>query len=75
MLVVLNEAAYQTHVGALRDGGILVYNAEDFDVTSNGNTLGLEVMKMARSTGNPRAANMVVIGAVAALGGMPPDEG
>ena len=73
VLVVLNEAAYQTHVGALRDGGILVYNAEDFDVTSNGRTLGLEVMKMARSTGNPRAANMVVIGAVAALGGMPPD--
>ena len=73
ILVALNEQAYETHVSDLREGGIVVYNAEDFEITSNGRAIGLDVMQLARSTGNPRAANMVVIGAVAALGGMPAD--
>lgn len=73
VLVVLNRDAYEEHIGDLRDGGVLVYNAEDFELDTNGNAIGLAVEELARSTGNPRAANMVVIGAVAALGGMPPD--
>ncbi len=73
VLVVLNREAYEDHIAELRDGGVLVYNAEDFELESNGNAIGLAVDELARSTGNPRAANMVVIGAVAALGGMPPD--
>ena len=73
VLVVLNREAYEDHISELRDGGVLVYNAEDFELESNGNAIGLAVDELARSTGNPRAANMVVIGAVAALGGMPPD--
>ena len=71
VLVVLNRDAYEHHIGELRDGGVLVYNAEDFELDSNGSAIGLDVEALARSTGNPRAANMVVIGAVAALGGMP----
>ena len=73
VLVVLNREAYEDHIGDLRDGGVLVYNAEDFELESNGSAIGLAVDELARSTGNPRAANMVVIGAVAALGGMPPE--
>ena len=71
ILVVLNREAYEHHIGELRDGGVLVYNVEDFELESNGNAVGIDVEELARSTGNPRAANMVVIGAVAALGGMP----
>lgn len=71
ILVVLNREAYESHIGELREGGVLVYNAEDFDLDSDGNAVGIDVEELARSTGNPRAANMVVIGAVAALGGMP----
>ena len=73
VLVVLNEGAYETHIPDLREGGIVVYNAEDMEITNNPNAIGLNVMELARSTGNPRAANMVVIGAVAELGGMPAD--
>jgi 2-oxoglutarate ferredoxin oxidoreductase subunit alpha len=73
ILVVLNREAYENHIGELREGGVLVYNAEDFELESNGNAVGIAVDELARSTGNPRAANMVVIGAVAALGGMPPE--
>ncbi len=71
VLVVLNRDAYEHHIGELRDGGVLIYNAEDVELDTNGNMIGLDVEALARSNGNPRAANMVVIGAVAALGGMP----
>ena len=71
ILVVLNREAYESHISELRDGGVLVYNAEDFELDTNGSAIGMDVDAIARSTGNPRAANMVVIGAVAALGGMP----
>ena len=71
VLVVLNREAYEDHIGELREGGVLIYNAEDFELDTNGSMIGLAVEELARSTGNPRAANMVVIGAVAALGGMP----
>ena len=71
VLVVLNREAHERHEGELRDGGVLIYNSEDFELESEGSAIGIDVDQLARSTGNPRAANMVVIGAVAALGGMP----
>ena len=71
VLVVLNREAHERHEGELRDGGVLIYNSEDFELESEGSAIGIDVDRLARSTGNPRAANMVVIGAVAALGGMP----
>ena len=55
ILVVLNREAYESHVSELRDGGVLVYNAEDFELESNGSAVGIAVDELARSTGNPRA--------------------
>ena len=71
VLVALNRQAYETHIGDLREGGILVYNAKDFDTDPAGSTIGLDVDALARSTGNPRAANIIMIGAVAQLASMP----
>ncbi|MCY4615121.1 MAG: 2-oxoacid:acceptor oxidoreductase family protein, partial [Chloroflexi bacterium] len=34
VLVVLNREAYEDHIAELRDGGVLVYNAEDFELES-----------------------------------------
>lgn len=73
VLVALNRSAYEDNVPDLRDGGIVIYSAEDFDIQGNGRAIGLEVNALARSTGNARAANMVVIGAVAQLASMPAD--
>ena len=70
VLVAFNEEAYETHAEDVRDGGVIIYNADDFTMTDP-RSFGLAVDTLARSTGNNRAANMVVIGALAQLVHMP----
>ena len=71
VLVALNRYAYDYNLDDLREGGVVIYNSEEFELDGIGNSLGLEVDKMARETGNPRAANMIMIGAVGQLASMP----
>ena len=33
MLVAFNEEAYETHADEVRDGGVIIYNADDFTMT------------------------------------------
>ena len=73
VLVALNRQAYENHISDLRDGGILIYNSKDFDTAPGGSAIGLDVDALARSTGNPRAANIIMIGAIAELASMPAD--
>ncbi len=70
VLVAFNEEAYETHAEEVRDGGVIIYNADEFTMTDP-RSFGLAVDTLARSTGNNRAANMVVIGALAQLVHMP----
>ncbi len=70
VLVAFNEEAYETHAEEVRDGGVIIYNADEFTMTDP-RSFGLAVDTLARSTGNNRAANMVVIGALAQLVRMP----
>ena len=70
VLVAFNEEAYETHAEDVRDGGVIIYNADDFTMTDP-RSFGLAIDTLARSTGNNRAANMVVIGALAQLVHMP----
>ena len=71
VLVALNRQAYETHIPDLREGGVLIYNSRDFDEAPEGNVIGLDAEGLARETGNPRAANVIMIGAVAKLASMP----
>lgn len=71
VLVALNRQAYETHIGDLREGGVLIYNSRDFDTEPPGSVIGLDAESLARETGNPRAANIIMIGAVAQLASMP----
>jgi 2-oxoglutarate ferredoxin oxidoreductase subunit alpha len=73
ILVALNRQAYETHISDLREGGVLIYNSRDFDTEPPGNVIGLDSEGLARETGNPRAANVIMIGAVAQLASMPAD--
>ncbi|MGE0230091.1 MAG: 2-oxoacid:acceptor oxidoreductase family protein, partial [Dehalococcoidia bacterium] len=73
VLVALNRQAYETHISDLRDGGVLIYNSRDFDTEPPGNVIGLDAEALARETGNPRAANIIMIGAVAELASMRAD--
>ncbi|MPZ99086.1 MAG: 2-oxoacid:acceptor oxidoreductase subunit alpha [Dehalococcoidia bacterium] len=71
ILVALNRYAYDHNVQELREGGIVIYNSEDFELDEGGRAIGIAADQLARESGNPRAANMIVIGAVAELAGMP----
>jgi 2-oxoglutarate ferredoxin oxidoreductase subunit alpha len=72
ILVAFNRYAYDHHISELRESGVVVYNSEDFDLGTNiGRSFGIAVDQIAKSVNNPRAANMVVIGAVAQLVDMP----
>jgi 2-oxoglutarate ferredoxin oxidoreductase subunit alpha len=73
VLVALNRQGYETHIGDLREGGVLIYNSRDFDEAPEGNVIGLDAEGLARETGNPRAANVIMIGAVITLASMPKD--
>ncbi len=69
VLVAFNGEAYEVHKEELRDGGILVYDSAVFEVPdedrSSMNVLALPYEELGKSTGNPRAANMVILGAIA----------
>ena len=72
VLVAFNREAYDTHREDVRDGGLVIYNSNDFDLDADDERCyGLPIDELARSTGNNRAANMVIMGALAHLVNMP----
>ena len=71
VLVALDREAYNTHQSEVRDGGVIIYNAEDFQLEEDGKSFGMRIDELAKSTGNPRAANMVMLGAISYLVNMP----
>ena len=71
VLVAFNREAYETHREEVRDGGVIIYNSGEFQLEPDGRSLGMAFSEMAKSTGNARAENMIVIGAFAQLVGMP----
>ena len=70
VLVCFNEEAYLNHRDSVGAGGVVVYNAGEFEPSGAENAFGMEFGELAKSTGNARAANMVVIGSLAQLVGM-----
>lgn len=71
VLVALDREAYNTHQTEVREGGVIIYNSEDFQLEEDGKSFGMRIDELAKSTGNPRAANMVMLGAIAYLVNMP----
>lgn len=73
VLVAFNKEAYNTHSSEVREGGVVIFDSGEFDLEFSGNSFGMPFDELAKSTGNNRAANMVVIGALAYLIRMPQD--
>ena len=71
VLVVFNREAYDTHQGEVRDGGVVIFNSNEFKLEDDSRGFGLPVEELAKTTGNNRAANMVIMGALAHLVDMP----
>ena len=70
VLIAQNRYAYDHNVEELREGGIVVYNTEEFEIEDAGRALGLPADKMAREAGNPLASTIILIGAVAKMSGV-----
>lgn len=71
VLVAFNEEAYQNHKSEVSEDGVIIYNTGEFDLEGDSKSFGIPFDELAKSTGNSRAANMVVIGALAFLVNMP----
>ncbi|MFL2764428.1 MAG: 2-oxoacid:acceptor oxidoreductase subunit alpha [Dehalococcoidia bacterium] len=73
VLVAFNEEAYITHKDDVKKDGVIIFNSGDFNINDSSSikTLGIPFDELAKSTGNTRAANMVVMGALADLVNMP----
>ncbi len=70
VLVAQNQYAYDHNLEDLREGGLVVYNSEEFEVTDNARALGIPADRMAREAGNPLASTIILIGAVAKMAGV-----
>ena len=67
VLVAFNEEAYNSHKDEVGETGVIIYNTGEFELEPDGTSFGMPFDELAKSTGNARAANMVVIGALAYL--------
>ena len=71
VLVAFNEYAYENHKDEVADDGVIVFNNGEFEIEESENVLGMNFDELAKQTGNNRAANFVVMGALARLVDLP----
>ena len=71
VLVAFNEYAYENHREEVADDGVIVFNNGEFEIEESENVLGMNFDELAKQTGNNRAANFVVMGALARLVDLP----
>ena len=71
VLVAFNREAYDNHAEEVREDGVIIFNSTEFRLDEDTRAFGLPIEELARSTGNNRAANMVIMGALAHLVNMP----
>ncbi len=74
VLVAFNQEAYDAHRGEVKDDGVVIFNSTEFQLEGDDRSFGLPFEDLARSTGNNRAANMVIMGALAHLINMPQEH-
>ena len=70
VLVALNEEAFETHKEDMGQEGVVIYDSS-FTPKSSGRMFGMPFDDLAKQAGDIRTANMVMMGALANLVGMP----
>jgi 2-oxoglutarate ferredoxin oxidoreductase subunit alpha len=77
VLVSLNQEGYDNHIGELRPGGVVLYDSETAtpDRDADEHVLyAITVGELARSIGFTRGRNLIMIGAMVQLFGLPLDR-
>jgi len=67
ILVAFNKEAYDTHRSEVRAGGVVLYDSASFTPDKDKQAIGLPFDELAKKSGNTRAGNMVVLGALTRL--------
>ena len=70
VLVVFNEYAYEAHKNEVKENGFILYDSDQLNIEDSNKVLGVAFEKLGKTTGNSRAANMVMMGALAELVGV-----
>ena len=71
ILIALNEETFNLHKASLRDGARVIYDPEEFSLgEADERALPVPLGKLAIEAGSPIMANVVAVGALAALLGM-----
>ena len=70
VLVAFNLEAYETHQGEVLPGGVVLHDSS-FEISGDSRTVAVPFDALAKQAGLARAANMVLLGALAHLVGMP----
>ena len=71
VLVAFNQYAYDSHRDEVADDGVIIYNSGEFEIDASDKALAMDFDELAKQTGNNRAANFVVMGALAQLVDVP----
>ena len=71
VLVAFNQYAYDNQKDDVASDGVIVYNSGEFEIEASDNALAMDFDELAKQTGNNRAANFVVMGALAELVDLP----
>ena len=74
VLVAFNREAYDAHQQDVLKDGVVIFNSTEFEIEGDDRSFGLPFEELAKSTGNNRAANMVIMGALAHLINMPQEH-
>ena len=74
VLVAFNKDAYDTHQEDVLKDGVVIFDSNEFELEGDSRSFGLPFEELAKSTGNNRAANMVIMGALAHLIHMPQEH-
>ena len=74
VLVAFNKDAYDAHHQDVREDGVVIFDSTEFQLDDDDRGFGLPFEELAKSTGNNRAANMVIMGALAHLIDMPQEN-
>ena len=74
VLVAFNKDAYDTHQEDVLKDGVVIFDSNEFELEGDSRSFGLPFEELAKSTGNNRAANMVIMGALAHLINMPQEH-
>ena len=70
VLVALNREAYESHQDEVPKGGVVLHDSS-FDIPDDDRAIGVPFDQLAKDAGLARAANMVILGALAHLVNMP----